>query len=734
MVRRGKGGALTFFLDGVDRTTQDVRLTQAEIEAVLGTSLLGRTVFYGQSEITALLESNDRVFKEELGKIVDLEVWAAAKEASKKSLSAVKMEVTEVEAKVGVKQQYVAQQRADIDALEVQRRAVMAEREEQRARGRQQIVAVGGEVVGARAHLVECAYKALAYTINNKSNNKSTFGGDDASTTTTTTTTTTNQVLEQLTAELSSLEKGNAAAQVRRGVTQAAAIAKRRLLEDFLSLHTTNQTDAAAVCDRCFQPISVDQISTTADMLAEEHDLAAVAAEEADVEARAAERAVAAVATLVHAARQEQMQDMRAAAAAEAEASELMGAFERGCDEVERLLESSQRVVEEIVNEIGLEEQQQGGDSNEGDAFHVSLGMVSRYLSECTTEKGYLFDDGGGAKVVLLEENGGSGGGGGTPSSFPGGSGSLDDGFLHTTTTTTTPITSGGGNRNTLGSLPQQQHQPHHHLESSLGNETTTGEIMNSRDAALLLQTLRKRVDACSAAVTKATRTLSDFKHALRNADSIPLDDELCRRREWLVREESECAGLECRREELSVIMEDLRAVDDAFKPTGIVSYVLEGALGALQQAANNNLAMMAPGVTLELTASRPRSATSELGTIEQVQKQVFVRVPGSPTELRQRSVKQLSGGERRRVALALALGFTELASRRGRMRCDLLVLDEVMQHLDGDGCARFAGLLRGLDQFGTVLVVAQAQSFLTRAFDAVDVVVKGEGGSSVVD
>ena len=44
-----------------------------------------------------------------------------------------------------------------------------------------------------------------------------------------------------------------------------------------------------------------------------------------------------------------------------------------------------------------------------------------------------------------------------------------------------------------------------------------------------------------------------------------------------------------------------------------------------------------------------------------------------------QRSVRQLSGGERRRVALALALGFAELASARTGLRCNLLVLDEVI-------------------------------------------------------
>ena len=43
-------------------------------------------------------------------------------------------------------------------------------------------------------------------------------------------------------------------------------------------------------------------------------------------------------------------------------------------------------------------------------------------------------------------------------------------------------------------------------------------------------------------------------------------------------------------------------------------------------------------------------------------------------------------GGERRRAALALALAHADLASSRGGVSCDLLVLDEVLQHLVGTG------------------------------------------------
>lgn len=45
---------------------------------------------------------------------------------------------------------------------------------------------------------------------------------------------------------------------------------------------------------------------------------------------------------------------------------------------------------------------------------------------------------------------------------------------------------------------------------------------------------------------------------------------------------------------------------------------------------------------------------------------------PASPAQLR-----QLSGGEQRRVGLALSLAFGELAAERGGLTCDFLVLDE---------------------------------------------------------
>lgn len=51
-----KKTALRFEYGGEDLTRLEQRLTQAEIDRVLGSDLLVRAVFHGQADVTALLE------------------------------------------------------------------------------------------------------------------------------------------------------------------------------------------------------------------------------------------------------------------------------------------------------------------------------------------------------------------------------------------------------------------------------------------------------------------------------------------------------------------------------------------------------------------------------------------------------------------------------------------------------------------------------------------------------
>ncbi len=67
----------------------------------------------------------------------------------------------------------------------------------------------------------------------------------------------------------------------------------------------------------------------------------------------------------------------------------------------------------------------------------------------------------------------------------------------------------------------------------------------------------------------------------------------------------------------------------------------------------------------------------------------------------KRRSLSQLSGGQWQRVQLSLDLAFTECVRRRGLLRSNLVVMDEVLTHLDASGREAVGGVLRGMVRQG---------------------------------
>ena len=68
-----------------------------------------------------------------------------------------------------------------------------------------------------------------------------------------------------------------------------------------------------------------------------------------------------------------------------------------------------------------------------------------------------------------------------------------------------------------------------------------------------------------------------------------------------------------------------------------------------------------------------------------------------SDGEYRIRGLSQLSGGQWRRVSLALDLAFTELIRRKGILRSNLMVMDEILTHLDASGREAVGTVLRAM-------------------------------------
>ena len=105
---------------------------------------------------------------------------------------------------------------------------------------------------------------------------------------------------------------------------------------------------------------------------------------------------------------------------------------------------------------------------------------------------------------------------------------------------------------------------------------------------------------------------------------------------------------------------------------------MLEGALAELQERVARYSEELSGG-TLTLVLKPTQASKSKTKAVfERIEKSVLVRL--SDGQLVSRTLRQLSGGERRRVGLALALAYAEFASERSGVFCNLMVLDEVLQ------------------------------------------------------
>lgn len=180
---------------------------------------------------------------------------------------------------------------------------------------------------------------------------------------------------------------------------------------------------------------------------------------------------------------------------------------------------------------------------------------------------------------------------------------------------------------------------------------------------------------------------------------------------------------------ESTAVADTLKAVESAFGATGLQSFVIESALRQLEQLTASHLSELTENaIRLHLNAFHKKTNGGRKN-LETINKEVYSR--NSKGKMVSRTLSQLSGGERRRLAIALALGFSSLASKRCGLHCDLLVLDEVMQHLDEEGCKRMVGIISQREAC-TVLVVAQPHTIAYDLVDAKDIIKKERDTASV--
>lgn len=80
---------------------------------------------------------------------------------------------------------------------------------------------------------------------------------------------------------------------------------------------------------------------------------------------------------------------------------------------------------------------------------------------------------------------------------------------------------------------------------------------------------------------------------------------------------------------------------------------------------------------------------------LDKIDKSVMVR--SADGSFRERGLSQLSGGQWRRVSMALDFAFAEIIRRKGSLRSNLIVMDEVLTHLDSSGREAVGSVLRAM-------------------------------------
>ena len=196
---------------------------------------------------------------------------------------------------------------------------------------------------------------------------------------------------------------------------------------------------------------------------------------------------------------------------------------------------------------------------------------------------------------------------------------------------------------------------------------------------------------------------------------------------------EGELSTLNREKDEQQTLAIEMKQLSDAFGSRGIQSYLFQNTVDQLQHQSQRYLNELSDG-SLELSMFFDEA--------DKLVRQVNVKnsVTG---ESSLRALPSLSGGQWRRCALSIRLGFADLVAQRGILRSNLLVMDEPLTHLDRAGRTKVGQVLRSMlhgeksslqFQPSTILLILQDLSSeeLEEVFDARDVVIKSDGGSRV--
>ncbi len=807
-VTRTKLSKLSFVVDGMDETKLDSKKTQEHMDEIIGASVLAQTCFHGQHTIGSLLEASDAQLKNSFGSLVEQSVWLRCKNKSKKILKERREKLTIARAELKSRESYV--QRTKSRFLETEReynrwketfeekvRAITIEREDALDALALDRMRNARKAVKEVKDIESVANEALRQILDINTNRNEFLDDAEDVSIQNRKATEYEQRHQQLDRDEQNLLKLFNDAQRNEASSRATAEQAHKsagqvfnLSKQSVAVHQHSIDKETLKCTLCHQSIDPVKQKETFEQLkrdAEVMRLKHVAAIEAlnDLRVKLNKFQVFKKSEIERMLNEERAVQNLKFARVEKENKKMMltNELRRLVSLLVNVSERFSQMLPYVPEEVLALEKSFGDD---GDALRLERRKRREQEQEQQSTKyaaapaGFSSERGealSGIVPGLLDYR--------TPytsSSSRGYASSQNDennppgkndGFIQNNVVVATNITS----------LAQLLHIDH-----------SSGLLADDASLPSFAKAVESKVAAAEMLVAGCEKSLRDYERINQKyqQDVNTNDDasfntnnphfEAMRQLQEQLTVETESLN-DLKENSYSKIEFDLntaKIADKCFSPTrGVSNYLFENVLAEVSERCQEYVFALTGGaLSLQLVSSSSSFSSSsaaennniityndsdddfdddsidEVATkttqLEKIERVIFARKQHSGEQY-ERSLRQLSGGERRRLAIGLALAYADVSARRLNVQSNLLILDEALQHLDSEGIERVVSVLRaieseyssssssGCDDVNnvllkkTVLLTTQADSETEKMFDGVDAVVKNKNRSEVL-
>ncbi len=176
----------------------------------------------------------------------------------------------------------------------------------------------------------------------------------------------------------------------------------------------------------------------------------------------------------------------------------------------------------------------------------------------------------------------------------------------------------------------------------------------------------------------------------------------------------ADCAAVESKRKEEEKLISVLQAADQVLGLRGVRAHILEDALAAIEASGNLQLARLAPEEDLKLIVRGSREKKNEKGTIDKISLDIEGLEGNYGGGY---GYKACSGGQRRRLDLAILLALAEVALAVSGSAGGTIFMDECLDAIDSEGVEAVAYLVREMAEQQCIVLVTHNSDLVSRAW-----------------